>query len=67
MVWGAAKVMNPQGTGASSLFQSIDGLGHSGSVALLEQERQTLIEMTAAAKTLTVAAKPGDGGPRADP
>ena len=58
VVWGAAKVMNPQGTGASSLFQSIDGLGQSGSVALLQQERQTLIEMTTASKTLTVAAKP---------
>ena len=58
VVWGAAKVMNPQGTGASSLFQSIDGLANSGSVALLEQERQTLIQMTAAAKTLSVAAKP---------
>jgi hypothetical protein len=58
VVWGAAKVLNPQGTGASSLFQSIDGLGNSGSVALLEQERQTLIEMTAAAKTLSVASKP---------
>jgi len=50
--------MNPQGTGASSLFESIDGLGNSGSVALLEQERQTLIEMTNAAKTLSVASKP---------
>jgi hypothetical protein len=58
VVWGAAKVMNPQGTGASSLFEAIDGLGHSGSVALIEQERQTLIQMTAAAKTLSVAAKP---------
>jgi hypothetical protein len=58
VVWGAAKVMNPKGTGASSLFQTIDGLGNSGSVALLEQERQTLIAMTAASKTLTVAAKP---------
>lgn len=58
VVWGAVKVMSPQGTGASSLFQSIDGLGHSGSVALLEQERQTLIDMTAAAKTLSVASKP---------
>jgi hypothetical protein len=58
VVWGAAKVMNPQGTGASNLFQTIDGLGNSGSVTLLEQERQTLIEMTAAAKTLSVAAKP---------
>ena len=63
VVWGAAKVMNPQGTGASSLFESIDGLGHSGSVALLEQERQTLIEMSAAAKTLTVAAKPATANP----
>jgi hypothetical protein len=58
VVWGAVKVMDPQGTGASSLFQTIDGLGNSGSVALLEQERQTLIEMTAAAKTLSVASKP---------
>jgi hypothetical protein len=58
VVWGAAKVMNPKGTGASSLFQSIDGLGNSGSVALLVKERQTLIQMTAATKTLTVAAKP---------
>ena len=58
VVWGAVKVMDPQGIGASSLFQSIDGLGNSGSVALLEQERQTLIEMTAAAKTLSVVSKP---------
>ena len=63
VVWGAAKVMNPRGTGASSLFQSIDGLGNSGSVALLEQERQTLIAMTAASKTLTVAAKPAMADP----
>ena len=67
MVWGAAKVMNPKGTGASSLFQSIDGLGNSGSVALLEQERATLIAMTAAPKTLTVAAKPAMADPDADP
>lgn len=64
VVWGAAKVMNPQGTGASSLFQSIDGLGSSGSVALLEQERMTLIEMTAASKTLSVAAKPTMADPQ---
>jgi hypothetical protein len=65
VVWGAAKVMNPQGTGASSLFQSIDGLGRSGSVALLEQERQTLIEMTAASRVLTTAAKPAQADPEA--
>lgn len=63
VVWGAAKVMNPKGTGASSLFESIDGLGNSGSVALLEQERATLIAMTAASKTLTVAAKPAMANP----
>lgn len=65
VVWGAARVLNPKGTGASSLFQTIDGLGNSGSVALLEQERQTLIAMTAAAKTLTVAAKPATANPSA--
>jgi hypothetical protein len=58
VIWGAVKIMDPQGTGASSLFQSIDGLGSSGSVALILQERQTLVEMTAAAKTLSVASKP---------
>ncbi|HEY6495003.1 MAG TPA: lytic transglycosylase domain-containing protein [Trebonia sp.] len=63
VVWGAVKVMDPQGTGASSLFQSIDGLGNSGSVALLEQERQTLIEMTAASKTLSTASKPATTDP----
>jgi hypothetical protein len=63
VVWGAARVMDPQGTGASSLFESIDGLGNSGSVALLEQERQTLIEMTAASNTLTVVAKPAMANP----
>jgi hypothetical protein len=63
VVWGAVKVMDPQGTGAASLFQSIDGLGSSGSVALLEQERQTLIAMTDAAKTLTVASKPAQADP----
>jgi hypothetical protein len=63
VAWGAARVMNPQGTGADSLFQAIDGLGHSGSVALLEQERQTLIDMTAAAKTLSVASKPAKADP----
>jgi hypothetical protein len=57
VVWGAAKVMNPQGTGASSLYQTIDGLGSSGSVVLLEKEQKTLVEMTAASKTLTISSK----------
>jgi hypothetical protein len=54
----AAKVMSPNGSGASSLAQAIDDLPHSGSVALLEQERQNLIVMNAAASALTIASKP---------
>ena len=54
----AAYVMRPKGNGASSLAEAIDSLPHSGSVVLLEQERQTLIVMNAAAKTLSVASKP---------
>lgn len=63
VVWGAAKVMDPQGAGANSLFQSIDGLGSSRSVTMLAQEQQTLIAMTAASKTLTVAAVPAHTDP----
>lgn len=63
VVWGAAKVMNPQGTGANSLFQTIDGLGDSRSVTMLAQEQQTLLAMTAASKTLTVDAKPAYTNP----
>lgn len=63
VVWGAAKVMDPQGTGANSLFQTIDGLGDSSSVSMLAQEQQTLVAMTAASKTLTVAAVPAHTNP----
>jgi len=59
----ASSVMSPKGAGASSLFASIDGLGHSGSVSALEQERQTIIAMDAAASTLTVDAKPAMANP----
>ena len=62
-VWGAAKVMNPQGTGANSLFASIDGLGGSKTVSGLAQEYDTLLAMTAASKTLTVAAVPAHTNP----
>ena len=48
----------PKGTGASSLFASIDNIDHSGSVTALEQERLTIIAMDAAVSTLTVDAKP---------
>jgi hypothetical protein len=58
LVTAAAYVMSPKGAGANSLAEAIDSLPHSGSVALLEQERQNLIVMNAAAKTLSSASKP---------
>ena len=54
----AARVLSPAGSGADSLAQAIDSLPRSGSVTLLEQERQTLIVMNAAAKTLSIDSKP---------
>jgi len=63
VVWGAAKVMNPQGTGANSLFGAIGGLGTSKQVSGLAQEYQTLVAMNAATQTLSVAAKPAHTDP----
>jgi len=59
----SAKVMNHNGSGANSLAQALDNLPHSGSVALLEQERQNLIVMNAAASALTIASKPTTANP----
>src|SRR5262249_60990858 len=59
----AAFLMNPKGRGANSLAEAIDSLPNSGSVALLEQERQNLIVMNAAAQAMTVAAKPATVNP----
>jgi hypothetical protein len=61
----ASSLMVPKDTGASSLFASIDNLGQSGSVTALEQERLMIIAMAAAARTLTVAAKPTMANPPA--
>lgn len=63
VVWGAAKVMNPQGTGANSLYGAIGGLGTSKQVSGLAQEYQTLVAMNAATQTLSVAAKPAHTDP----
>jgi len=53
-----ASYMNTvKGAGAASMFGAIDGLGRSGSVAALEQERTIIIEMNNAVKTLTPASK----------
>ena len=59
----AAKMMNTGGSGAGGLFQSIDSLGQSSQVTALEQERQMIIAMNDAAKTLTAAAKPAMADP----
>jgi hypothetical protein len=54
----AAYLHSASGNGASGLAQAIDALPKSGSITLLEAERQQIIVMNAAAKTLSVAAKP---------
>jgi hypothetical protein len=63
IVAGAAYVVSPRGTGASSLAEAIDALPQSHSVALLEQERQTLIDMGNAVRTLSLVAKPATVNP----
>lgn len=63
IVYLASYLTTSNGSGATSIFGAIDGLGHSGSVALLEQERETIIEMDSAAKTLTIDAKPAMANP----
>jgi hypothetical protein len=63
IVYLASYLTTSNGSGAASMFGTIDGLGHSGSVAALEQERTTIIEMNAAAKTLTLDSKPVTADP----
>jgi hypothetical protein len=63
VVYLASYVTTASGSGAASMFGAIDGLGHSGSVAALEQERTTIIEMDAAAKTLTAVSQPATVDP----
>jgi hypothetical protein len=59
----AARMMNTSGSGAGELFQSIDSLGRSSQVTALEQERQMIIAMNDAAKTLTAVSKPAMADP----
>ena len=63
VVAAAARVMSPNGNGASSLALAIDSLPQSGSVALIVQERKNLIVMDDAVRTLTVASKPAMANP----
>lgn len=53
-----ARVLSRNGTGASSLALAINALPRSGSVALIVKERENILVMNAAVKTLTVASKP---------
>lgn len=58
-VAGAAYVMNQRRSGASGgLAAAIGAIPQSRSIVLLEQERTTLVNMSSAARTLTVASKP---------
>jgi Transglycosylase SLT domain len=63
IVYLASYMTTANGSGAASMFGAIDGLGHSGSVAALEQERTTIIAMNAAAKTLTPVSMPVSANP----
>lgn len=58
VVSGAAYVLSPRGGSVSGLAAAIGALPQNNSVALLEQERNTLIDMSDAARTLSVASKP---------
>ena len=54
----AAYLLGPGTAGASGADAALEAIPHSHTIALLEAERQQLIVMNTAAKTLTVAAKP---------
>jgi hypothetical protein len=56
--------MGPSVSGATGAAAAIEELPNSHAVALLEQERQQLIQMTAATRTLTVVAKPKLASPQ---
>lgn len=58
VVAAGAKVMSRNGSGAASLAEALNALPASGSVALIVKERENIIVMDAAVKTLTVDAKP---------
>jgi hypothetical protein len=54
----AAYVMSPNGSGAIGMASALKGLTHSQQDAMLEQERQEIAIMDAAANTLSTAASP---------
>ena len=50
--------MGPSVSGASGAAEAIEAIPNSKTVALLEEERQQMIVMSAASRTLTVVAQP---------
>jgi hypothetical protein len=60
----AAWVMGPSASGASGAAAAMEAIPNSHTVALLEQERQQMIAMSAASRTLTVVARPKLASPQ---
>jgi hypothetical protein len=56
--------MGPSASGASGAAAAIDAIPNSHTVALLEQERQQMIAMSEASRTLTVVARPKLASPQ---
>jgi hypothetical protein len=55
--------MSPNGSGATGMATALNGLTHSKQLTTLEQERQEMIVMDAAANTLSSAASPAKVNP----
>jgi hypothetical protein len=57
--------MGPSVSGATGAAAAIEAIPNSHTVALLEQERQQMIQMSEASRTLTVVARPKLASPQA--
>jgi hypothetical protein len=60
----AAWIMGPSGSGGTGAAAAIEAIPNSHTVALLEQERQQMIQMSEASRTLTVVARPKLASPQ---
>jgi hypothetical protein len=63
LVTFATYLLSPNGSGAGGLAGALNALTKSGSIQALEAERQQLIDMDAAASTMSNAAKPATVSP----
>jgi hypothetical protein len=59
-----AWIMGPSVSGATGAAAAVEAIPNSRTVALLEQERQQMIQMSEASRTLTVVAKPKLASPQ---